>query len=196
MGEIQPLTGTEDAPSSLPTSLQFHLPMSRGQTGSILTQISGCFFLSLVLFLVMNYALPAWEICFPESLYVYDSKLEELWGDLESRKEAAVIILLVFPGRHKGWDVWMASLAQWTWVWANSGSWWRTGKPCMLQFMGSQRVRHDLVTKQQQWWTDRGNRIQPGLTPVCWHCWPMVASGLLPNSWKDAPRQQSARENS
>ena len=101
MGEIQPLTGTEDAPSSLPTSLQFHLPMSHGQTGSILTQISGCFFLSLVLFLVMNYALPAWEICFPESLYVYDSKLEELWGDLESRKEAAVIILLVFPGRQR-----------------------------------------------------------------------------------------------
>ena len=103
MGEIQPLIGTEGAPSSLPTSLQFHLPTSRDQTCPILTQISGCSFLSLVLVLVMNYALPAWEIRFPESLYVYDFKLEELWGDLESRNEAAVIILLVFPGRHRGW---------------------------------------------------------------------------------------------
>ena len=41
-------------------------------------------------------------MCFPESLYVYDSKLEELWGDLESRNEEAVIILLLFPGRHRG----------------------------------------------------------------------------------------------
>ena len=196
MGEIQPLIGTEGAPSSLPTSLQFHLPTSRDQTCPILTQISGCSFLSLVLVLVMNYALPAWEIRFPESLYVYDFKLEELWGDLESRNEAAVIILLVFPGRHRGWDIWMASPAQWTWVWANSRSWWRTGQPGVLQSKGSQRVRHDLVTKQQQWWIDRGNRFQLGLTPVCWHCWPMVASGLPPNSWKDALRQQSARDNS
>ena len=48
----------------------------------------------------------------------------------------------------KGWDGWMASLTQWTWVWANSGRWWRTGKPGMLQFMGSQRVRHEWVTEQ------------------------------------------------
>jgi len=37
---------------------------------------------------------------------------------------------------------------QWTWVWASSGRWWKTGKPDMLQFMGSQRVRHDLATQQ------------------------------------------------
>ena len=41
----------------------------------------------------------------------------------------------------------MASLIQWTWVWVNSGSWWWTGKPGVLQFMGSQRVRHDWVTE-------------------------------------------------
>ena len=46
--------------------------------------------------------------------------------------------------------VWMASLTQWTWVWANSGRWWRTGKPEVLQSMGSQRVGHDLGTEQQQ----------------------------------------------
>ena len=44
----------------------------------------------------------------------------------------------------RGWDGWMALLIQWTWVWANSGRWWRTGKPGMLQFMGSQRVGHSL----------------------------------------------------
>ena len=49
-------------------------------------------------------------------------------------------------GDSRGWGGWMASLTQWTWVWANSGSQWRTGK---LQSMGSKRVGHDLVTKQQ-----------------------------------------------
>ena len=45
---------------------------------------------------------------------------------------------------------WMASLTQWTWVWASSGRWWRTGKPGMLQSMGLQRVGHDWATEQQQ----------------------------------------------
>ena len=49
-----------------------------------------------------------------------------------------------------GWDCRMASLTQWTWVWANSGTQRRTGKPGVLQFMGSQRVGYDLATKQQQ----------------------------------------------
>ena len=49
-----------------------------------------------------------------------------------------------------GWDGWKASLTQWTWVWANSGRWWRTGKFGLLQSMGSQRLRHDWVTEQQQ----------------------------------------------
>ena len=53
--------------------------------------------------------------------------------------------------RRRGWQRmrWMASPTQWTWVWANSSRWWRTGKPGMLQSMGSQRVRHYLVTEQQ-----------------------------------------------
>ena len=41
----------------------------------------------------------------------------------------------------------MASLTQWTWVWVNSGSWWWTGKPGMLQSMGSQKVGHDWATE-------------------------------------------------
>ena len=41
----------------------------------------------------------------------------------------------------------MASLTWWTWVWARSRSWWWTGKPGVLQSMGSERVGHDWVTK-------------------------------------------------
>ena len=55
-------------------------------------------------------------------------------------------------GDDRGWDGWIASLTQWTWVWVNSGSWWWTGRPGMLQSMGSQRVTHDWVTELN--WTD------------------------------------------
>ena len=41
-------------------------------------------------------------------------------------------------GDNSGWDGWMASPTQWTWVWASSGCWWRSGKPGVLQSMGSQ----------------------------------------------------------
>ena len=49
-------------------------------------------------------------------------------------------------GDDRGWDGWMASLTQWTSVWVNSGSWRWTGRPGVLRFMGSQRVRHDRAT--------------------------------------------------
>ena len=49
--------------------------------------------------------------------------------------------------KRRGWDGWMASPTQWTWVWVNSGSWWWTGRPGMLQSMGSQRVGHDWATE-------------------------------------------------
>ena len=41
---------------------------------------------------------------------------------------------------------WMASPTRWTWVCVNSGSLWWTGRPGVLQFMGSQRVGHDWAT--------------------------------------------------
>ena len=52
-------------------------------------------------------------------------------------------------GDDRGWDGWMASPTQWTWVWVNSGSWWWTGRPGVLQSMGSQSVGHDWVIEQQ-----------------------------------------------
>ena len=47
----------------------------------------------------------------------------------------------------RGWDGWTASPTQWTWVWVGSESWWWTGRPGMLRFMGSQRVGHDWATE-------------------------------------------------
>ena len=49
-------------------------------------------------------------------------------------------------GDDRGWDGSMASLTWWTWVWVNSRSWWWTGRPGVLRFMGSQRVGHDWAT--------------------------------------------------
>ena len=52
----------------------------------------------------------------------------------------------------RGWDGYMASLTQWTWVWVNSRSWWWTGRPGMLQCIGLQRVGHYCVTELN--WTE------------------------------------------
>ena len=53
----------------------------------------------------------------------------------------------------KGWDGWMASMTQWTWIWANSGRWCKTGKPGVLQPMGLQGVGHE--------WTEQlNNRLR------------------------------------
>ena len=56
-------------------------------------------------------------------------------------------------GDDRGWDGCMASPTQRTWVWINSGSWWWTGRPGVLQFMGLQRVGHDWATELN--WTER-----------------------------------------
>ena len=52
-------------------------------------------------------------------------------------------------GDDRGWDGWMASPTRWTWVWVNSGSWWWTGKPSMLQSMGLQK------SATTEHWTDK-----------------------------------------
>ena len=56
-------------------------------------------------------------------------------------------------GRQR-WDGWMASLTQWTWVWVISGSWWWTGRPGVLRFMGLQRVDHNWATELTDWLTE------------------------------------------
>ena len=61
-------------------------------------------------------------------------------------------------GDDRGWDGWMASPTWWTWVWVGSGSWWWTGKPGVLQSMGSWRVRHDWATKLN-WYITLGKKM-------------------------------------
>ena len=63
----------------------------------------------------------------------------------------------------KGWDSWMVSLTQWTWVWASCRRWWRTGKPAVLQSMGLQRVRHNFVLNNKEvvmktTWAEHGGK--------------------------------------
>ena len=55
-------------------------------------------------------------------------------------------------GDDRGWDGWMVSPTPWIWVWVNSRSWWWTGRPGMLWFRGSQRVRHDWAIELN--WTE------------------------------------------
>ena len=59
-------------------------------------------------------------------------------------------------GGDRGWDGWMASPTQWTWVWVTSGSWWWTGRSDLLRFMGLQRVWHDWAIELN--WTE--NKIK------------------------------------
>ena len=63
-------------------------------------------------------------------------------------------------GDDGGWDGWMASPTQRTWVWVNSGSWWWTGRPGMLQSMGWQRVRYDSATELNWIWPAHQNKTQ------------------------------------
>ena len=71
--------------------------------------------------------------------------------------EKTLILGRIWGGR-KGddrvWNGWMASPTRWTWVWVNSGSWWWTESPGVLQSMGSQRVRHDWATELIWIWID------------------------------------------
>ena len=79
-------------------------------------------------------------------LWPLDAKSWLIWKDPDAGKD--------WGQEEKGttgWDGWMESLTQWTWVWINSGSWWWTGRPGVLRFMGSQRVRHDWVTELTDW---------------------------------------------
>ena len=69
--------------------------------------------------------------------------------------EKTLMLGKIEGGRRKydrGWDGWIGSPTQWTWVWVNSRSWWWTGRPGVLQPMGSQRVGHKWVTELN--WTD------------------------------------------
>ena len=104
---------------------------ARRSNQSILKEISpGCSLKELMLKLKLQY--------FGHIMQRVDSLEKTLMlGELGAEGE----------GDNRECDGWIASLTQWTWVCLNSGSWCWTGRPGMLQFMGSQRVRHDWATE-------------------------------------------------
>ena len=70
--------------------------------------------------------------------------------------EKTLMLRNIEGGRRRGQQRirWLAGITQWTWVWASSGRWWRTGKSGMLQSMGLQRVIHDwdwITTTGIEW---------------------------------------------
>ena len=77
----------------------------------------------------------------------------QYFGHLMQRAESLEKTLMLgkIEGRRRrddiGWNGWMASSTQWTFVWVDFGSWWLTGRAVVLQFMESQRVRHDWATE-------------------------------------------------
>ena len=107
---------------------------ARRSNQSILKEISpGCSLEGLMLKLKLQY--------FGHLMQRTDSLEKTLMlGKIEGRRRS---------GRQRI-DGWMASPTWWTLVWVNSGSWWWTGRPGVLQFMRSQRVGHDWAIEQQQ----------------------------------------------
>ena len=71
-------------------------------------------------------------------------------------------------GDDRGWDGWMASPTWWTWVWVDSRSWWWSGRPGVLRFMGSQRVGHDWAT-ELNWTEERSLKRRCFLRPELQH---------------------------
>ena len=105
----------------------------------------------------------------PELLYAVEAETQILWPS-----DAKELTHLKRPwcwerlkaggkGDDRGWDGWMASPTQWTWVWVNYGSWWWTGRPGVLQSMGSQRVGHNWVTELN--WTEHSLGTGVGTLP-------------------------------
>ena len=80
-------------------------------------------------------------------------------------------------GDDRGWDGWMASPTWWTWVWVNSRSWWWTGRPDVLQSMGSQRVRHTWATKLN--WR-RGDSV---MGEGCYHHYFVAGEAEVERDW-------------
>ena len=95
-------------------------------------------------------------------------------------------------GDNRGWDGWMASPTRWTWVWVNSGSWWWTGRPGVLWFMGLQRVGHDWVTELN--WTEQCIKIPIAPHP-CPHFMLSIFFAILMER-NGNPLQYSCLENS
>ena len=83
-------------------------------------------------------------------------------------------------GSDRRWDGWMTSLTRWMWVWANSGSWWWTGRPGVLQSMGLKRVRQDLATKPPPLCPGGFRPNPPDKHSATVHAWIVVSDFVTP----------------
>ena len=81
-------------------------------------------------------------------------------------------------GSDRGCDDWMASPTWWTWVWVSSRSRWWTGKPGLLQSMGSQRVRHNWATELNM------------LMTRVWENWQFSLFVVMNISWHKSYKEQ------
>ena len=86
-------------------------------------------------------------------------------------------------GDNRGWDGWMASPTQWTWVWINSRSWWWTRRPGVLQSMESQRVRHNWATELN--WTEDLNHLMSQNELVV-HVFSFPSQSILLGTFQDS----------
>ena len=112
----------------------------------------------------------------PDWCWTWNSNtLATWWGKLTHLKKPwCWDRLRAGEGDDRGWDGWMASRTQWTWVWVNSGSWWCCRRPGIMWFMGLQRVGHDWATEMN------------------WHDWVPSASLLSSHSIQSLPHSASA----
>ena len=94
-----------------------------------------------------------WKWKSSETCFLFKKKKKKLiWWQWSVLSKLPLLPCDPHPfGGHRVWDGWMASPTWWTWIWVSSGSWWWTGRPGVLQSMGSQRVGHDWATGLN-WW--------------------------------------------
>ena len=97
-------------------------------------------------------------------LQLPDVKSWLIWKDPDASKD-----LKAEGGDTTGWDGWMASPIQWTWVWVNSRSWWWTERPGVLQSMGSQSQIWLSDWTELNWRPDTIKLLEKNTGRILWH---------------------------
>ena len=118
----------------------------------------------------------------------------QYFGHLMRRVDSLEKTLMLggIGGRRRGRQRmrWLNGITRWTWVWVNSGSWWWTGRPGVLQFMGSQRVGHDWATELN--WTV----FFQGRRKIHLSYWQAGSYNFEPGTSAKFPRIQGSRASS
>ena len=114
-----------------------------------------------------------------------DSKNWLIWKDPDAGKDWRWEEREMTEDELVGWH----QLTQWTWIWVNSGNWWWTGRPAVLQSMGSQRVRHDWVAElswaELNWTSKLSNILMNGKWEVKGRCVLLAAWSVTIWPWEN-----------